>query len=415
MNTFLNSFRVKNFKAIHDSGTLKLTPLTVLIGDNGSGKSSFIEALQTLQDIVINGLNQAMINWSGFEHIWHKGVSHVIKDKINVVAGERKAQTHPMSFRLYGKNNRDFKTFISESKISLDKNGNDLFFVDEEVKIKDWKYSRNQDGKIKTNYKGNEAEAFPEALNLLPVFVRNSGVVSAVAVPDELADDKSLLQESLGWYISDWQFLTLTPQVMGRPNPQQRTGDSVRLLRDGSNIAEYLRGIQKLDSYAFEGIIETLQYVLPYASNLRPNLTSELERNVYLELAEADFRLPGWLLSSGTLRILALLAVLRHPTPPPLIVIEEIENGLDPRTINLILEEIHRTTEEGKTQVIVTTHSPYLLDLLNLSQIVLVERKNGNPVFTRPNNQEGLDEWASQFTVGRLYTMGVLNSLGKSK
>ena len=49
---------------------------------------------------------------------------------------------------------------------------------------------------------------------------------------------------------------------------------------------------------------------------------------------------PGWLLSTGTLRILALLACLRHPDPPPLLVVEEIENGLDPRTIHLLVEEI---------------------------------------------------------------------------
>jgi len=44
-------------------------------------------------------------------------------------------------------------------------------------------------------------------------------------------------------------------------------------------------------------------------------------------MTEGDFKIPDWLLSSGTLRILALLALFRHPTPPPLIVIEEIENG----------------------------------------------------------------------------------------
>ena len=63
--------------------------------------------------------------------------------------------------------------------------------------------------------------------------------------------------------------------------------------------------------------------------------------------------MPGWLLSTGTLRVLALLALLRHPHPPSLIMIEEIENGLDPRSVHLIVDEIRNAVEMGLTQVIV--------------------------------------------------------------
>src|SRR5439155_21647473 len=133
---------------------------------------------------------------------------------------------------------------------------------------------------------------------------------------------------------------------------------------------EYLITLRKLVHSAVERMVETLQYILPYARDLQPTLTSELERTVYLQMTEGDFKVPGWLLSTGTLRIVALLALLRHPTPPPLIIIEEVENGLDPRTIHLLVDEIRNAIESGRTQVILTTHSPYLLDLLDLSHIV---------------------------------------------
>ena len=192
--------------------------------------------------------------------------------------------------------------------------------------------------------------------------------------------------------------------------PQKRTSGTIRLAKHGSNIAEYLLSIRKIDPAVVDGIVETLQYVLPYARDVQPALTSELERTVYLQMTEGNFKLPGWLLSTGTLRILALLAVLRHPSPPSLLVIEEIENGLDPRTIHLIVEEIRNAVESGKTQIILTTHSPYLLDLLTLSQIVVVERdENGSPVFTRPGDDKALQEWTQKFAPGRLYTMGKLN------
>ncbi len=150
---------------------------------------------------------------------------------------------------------------------------------------------------------------------------------------------------------------------------------------------------------------------MPFAEDLQPAITSELDRKVYLMMSEENIadKLPGWLLSTGTLRILALLAVLRHPTPSPVIIIEEIENGLDPRTIHLLVDEIRYFVESGRGQVIVTTHSPYLLDLLNLSQLIVVERDtSGSPVFTRPASQKSLEEWAQRFSPGKLYTMGKL-------
>src|SRR5713101_1659655 len=92
----LQSFRLKNFKAVRDSGSIRLTPLTAFIGNNGSGKSSIIEGLETLQAIVEEGLDKAMQQWRGFEHIWHKGVSHELREM-----GERRpCYTNPITIAL---------------------------------------------------------------------------------------------------------------------------------------------------------------------------------------------------------------------------------------------------------------------------------------------------------------------------
>ena len=134
-----------------------------------------------------------------------------------------------------------------------------------------------------------------------------------------------------------------------------------------------------------------------------------MDRAVYLLLTERDFKVPGWLLSTGTLRILALLALLHHPSPPPLIVVEEIENGLDPKSVYVIINEIRRAIEDSKTQIILTTHSPYLLNLLHIDHLVLVERVEGGPVFRRPGDDEQLREWSESFGLGGLYTGGKLS------
>lgn len=138
-------------------------------------------------------------------------------------------------------------------------------------------------------------------------------------------------------------------------------------------------------------------------------MTMELQRTVYLRLSEAGIKqpLPGWLLSQGTLRLVALLAALRHPEPASVVFIEELENGLDPRGIHLLVEEIRLFLAAGG-QMVATMHSPYLLDLLDLSQLVVGERgRSGVPTFVRPSKRK-LKGWAERFAPGRLYTMGNL-------
>ncbi|MEW5986147.1 MAG: ATP-binding protein [Chloroflexota bacterium] len=390
----LQSFCLTNFKAVQNSGDVHFTPLTAFIGYNGSGKSSLVEGMETLQIIVERGLDEAMSNWRGFEYIWNQATRHDLQEP-QVFSREpptryepRHYHTNPMRFALAGRIKRG--DFWARTEVNIGPGGKELFIQYEQVVI-------NQQR---------------------PAWIRDSrGDVTYLDVRDvppqdsRIGDGESILGRALEGFVSSWQFLSLVPQMMGMPLPQRRAGGPARLAKDGSNIAQYLLGILELDRTAFASIAETLQYVLPYARDLQPQLTSELERAVYLQMKESHFKVPGWLLSTGTLRVLALLAALRHPTPAPLIVIEEIENGLDPRAVHLIVEEIRQVVESGSSQVIITTHSPYLLDLLDLSQIILTERYNGGqPVFTRPADELSLQEWAKRFGPGKLYTM---NRLGR--
>ena len=367
----LQSVRVRNFKAIVDSKVVKLGALTAFIGNNGAGKSSLIEALETYQTIVRDGLDIAMQRWLGIEHARHKGQE----------AKDRRGEfVNPISFELaIGISPRKVRRI--ELEANNDQKANRMFIAQDRISNNDGTWlERNNIGAMKTYGDGRSLLSAPMA---------------------------DFMEEAR--HVLDWQFLTLSPERMGLPVPQQRTGGRVRLARDGSNIADFLRDLRHQDLNAYDGIVQTMSYVLPYAIDLQPATTSELERKAWLRMKEADFEVPGWMLSTGTLRLLALLALLRHPNPPSLIVIEEVENGLDPRSIHLLVEEIRNAVLDGTTQVILTTHSPYLLDLLTLEHLVLVERDDkGQPRFIRPADNENLQRWAKSFAPGKLYTMGNL-------
>lgn len=375
-NIRLQSVRVRNFKAIVDSKVVKLGPLTAFIGNNGVGKSSLIEGLETYQSIVRDGLDVAMQRWLGIEYARHKGQE----------AKERAGKlVNPIGFELaLGESPRKVRRIGLEA--NNDTPANQMRIVQERVS--------ELDGTWFERSKIDADKLYGPARSILSV---------------PLPSCKALTSQVL-----DWQFLTLSPERMGLPVPQLRTSGGVRLARDGSNIADYLRDIRGQDLNAYNGIEETMKYVLPYAIDLRPATTTELERKAWIQMKEADFEVPGWMLSTGTLRLLALLALLRHPSPPTLIVVEEIENGLDPRSIHLIVEEIRNAVLGGTTQVILTTHSPYLLDLLTLEHLVLVERDDkGQPCFLRPADSANLQRWSADFAPGKLYTMGNLAGGGE--
>lgn len=397
----LQTFRLRNFKAVRDSGAIKFAPLTVFIGNNGSGKSSLIEGLETFQSIVVDGLDEAMNRWRGFENICNKAVPHVPY----YPADQRPCLTNPIRWEIRSGHSPDENVaadafYRAEIEVNASPSYDEIFIQAEKIRF------RVQD--VGIHYRDSYGRRKFDSLD------------GNLAVFDEtpwsfVPTGKSVFRDTVDYGIGDWQFLSLDSDRMGEPQPQNRSSQTTRLRKDGTNIGDYLRNIlnSKSGREVLDGIIETLRYVLPYAVDVQPAITSELQRTVYLQLSEADFKIPGWLLSTGTLRVLALLAVLRHPTPPPLLLIEEIENGLDPRTLNLIVEEIRYATQSGRTQVVVTTHSPYLLDLLHLSQIIVVERdETGQPIFFRPDEKQ-LGDWAREFAPGQLYTMSQLQRPAK--
>jgi predicted ATPase len=341
------------------------------------GKSSLLEALQMFKSIVTEGLDAAVRPWREFEHIYYKGK----KKKRKFIKDGIELQFAPMEFAFNVKlatksplNPTKFSTSIGQEVSSA---GN-IFFIEEKVNYKQFERSRDADN----NYITQERKA--------PWQTPDRSILSA--------------ELEIRRYVESWQFLSMNTFLMGDPHSQKKTSGPITLHKDGRNIAEFLLSIRDKDIEVYKGILETLQYVLPYAKDLQPQITQELEKMVYLQLSEQDFKLPGWMLSTGTLKILALLAVFRHPEPSPLIVIEELENGLDPRTIHLVITEIRNYIDNKKGQVLITSHSPYLLDQLHISQIVFVERKDEKVSLSRPADDEEVLEWSKKFAPGQLYT-----------
>jgi predicted ATPase len=389
----LEAARIRNFKAIRDSGRIDFTPLTVFVGNNGSGKSSVIEGLEFFRRMIVSSdLEDACRTWIDFRHIWNQASDH------KVVTGADGA-TNPMVFEIRGRTRGT--GYTARSEISESSSRGVPVFIREELSLHR-RFFRNRDER-------GLAKERPS---------KNKG-------PDKIIQPvqphQSLLSLDNHLDIDSWVFLDLSPTLIGAPGRRSPGRVPKRLSKTGRNLAEFLLDFYETDPNAFRDLLDTLRLVVPYARELTPRVVEDaIEKRILIEMREAssgkEFDLRGWVLSTGTLRVLALLACLRHPTKaPPVLFVEEIENGLDPRTVGLLVEEIRSAVESGSTQVIATTHSPYLLDKLSLSQLVLVERDpDGSPRFTRPSDDKEVLAWSKEFAPGKLYSMGTLSKRAES-
>ncbi|MDR1289875.1 MAG: AAA family ATPase [Planctomycetaceae bacterium] len=374
----LKNVTIKNFKAIQ-STTVKLTDLSVLIGNNGSGKSSFIEALQMLQDALIDGLSKTFQDrWFSFEYIRNADQKKLTGKKLF---------ENDIEIILRGKLGKD--SFTYKVGFNAVPNG-DLYIITNESLKKGTKTIFEKDIANTQMNNGVVISSLPE----------NQFQTSL-----QLADTKESFGVDFRNYVLSWQFLTLEPEQMYFPTQRNYSAQKVKMKHSGENLADFFRRLQNKPDLS-NLIIDKLRYVLPDLDYIGEDEIN-VQKHIYLFLKEYNGkRLPSWLFSSGTLRILALLSILNSEIPPPIIFIEEIENGLDPRTLNLLVAEMRGMLPEH--QFVVTTHSPYFLDLVDLRHVVVVERNKSNTEFFRPDDDKKLSMWKEKFSVGDLYKMNQL-------
>ena len=154
--------------------------------------------------------------------------------------------------------------------------------------------------------------------------------------------------------------------------PQRTDGDPNFLEEDFSNLALVVNDLlsrrlePSLDSY--------LKRFYESYESLHPRIFGNTIELIVNESGMSS-PLPASRLSDGTIRFIALLAILCHPDPPPLICIEEPEIAMHPDSLDLVVELLKQASE--RTQLIVTTHSPWLIDRLSAQtgfQVVVCER-----------------------------------------
>ena len=187
------------------------------------------------------------------------------------------------------------------------------------------------------------------------------------------------------------------------PQPVDQPNDF--LAEDASNLGLVLNSLERTGNTK-----DTLDSYLSRFYEQYKDYTASIEGGtvqVFLREKNLGHTVPATRLSDGTLRFLCLISILCHPSPPPLICIEEPELGLHPDILPLVAEMLIEASQ--RTQIIVTTHSDILVDALShIPEAVLVCEKESNATTVSRLDQDRLREWLKEYSLGDLWRSGEL-------
>ncbi|MCU0447921.1 MAG: AAA family ATPase [Microscillaceae bacterium] len=381
----LQKITIQNFRSLQNV-TLNLQDVNVLIGANNSGKTNFLKALEFFRNFIND---QVPKNDEQFKRICFQKKEVIISSKgkynpitINLTKKEKPNYEYLYALELYSAlkgleysqlvgfaqneikddfiiNDLDYiLKFFYEFRLQVFKNTNFMINPFDEDDIYKIFTSKGNKGDF-TIYRHNPGSKIQELEH-----IKFGGFLKEFATYDVFETQLVETFENLKIYQPDSSKLT---------KPYPLTGEK-SVNANASNLVAFLDNMRDEFPEVYQNIVRDLHTCLEEFIDLRfqkvePSLDSEERKlfgnQTFKKLGLADkFGNTYWAeeLSEGTLYFLALLAIIHQPNPPKLLLLEEPERGTHPRRIKEVMKFIFDLAEQKKIQVILTTHSPLVLD-----------------------------------------------------
>ena len=354
----LETITIRGFKSIAAIDKLKLTPINVLIGANGSGKSNFIGVFSFLHAIRDGRLQDYITKAGGADRVLHFGAKVTQKLEIEVV----------------------FEAEVNQYHITLQANDADQLYPTDEI-VSFWNKQHHRrpytDGLMRRGLEAGISD--PDTTNRVAKFVRQ--------------------------HFDRWRLYHFHDTSSGSPMKKTADVDDNRYLRpDGSNLAAFLYYLQQRHKASYGLIRRVVQQVAPFFDDfiLAPqNLNPDKIRLVWRH-KESDAYFDASSLSDGTLRFIALATLFLQPDEyrPSVILVDEPELGLHPYAITMLASLAKQAAV--KTQVILSTQSSLLLDHFTPEDVLVANRVNGGTQIERLKSEKLVD-WLTEYSLGQLW------------
>lgn len=375
--------KVRNFRALQDVEFKDLTPLTVLLGPNGSGKSTVFDVFAFLAECFELGLRRAWDKRGRARELKTRG-----SDGPVVVEIKYREPGYPMITYHLAVDERGGSPIVMEEWLRWKRgsHGQPFRFLDYREGI----------GRAVSGERPDEQDKRIE----IPLKSPDLLAVNALGQFAEHPRVAALRDFITGWYVS---YLS-SDSARGQPE----AGPQERLTKTGDNLANVIQYLAERHGERLERIFEVLRRRVPRIERVLAETMPD--GRLLLQIKDAPFSQPvlARFASDGTLKMLAYLVLLYDPAPPPFIGIEEPENFLHPRLLPELAEECRAAT--ASTQLLVTTHSPFFINVLRPNEVrVLWRDDRGYTRTQRACDLPGVDEFVAQGALlGHLWMEGQL-------
>jgi predicted ATPase len=408
-----------------------LGPVQALVGPNASGKTTFLDVLGLLSDLVRNRgdvLETVQSRSANFDKLIWQGTDDYRGSRDGFQIAVEAPIPDAVRARM-AEDKRKFNKVRYEIEIGFDANSNEIGLNHETL----WLRSDGADQQPR------QRDMFPSAPSNAPsIFVgaTKSGLFK-VAIKKTIGGNDNYYTEGAKSYtpsfrlgrtklglahipadeasfpVSTWfrellekgvQNVVLNSQVIRQPSPP---GLGLRFQSDGSNlpwvIAELKRDLQRFNDW-----LEHVRTALADIEDI-DTIERENDRHRYLMIKYANGAVvPSWLASDGTLRLLALTITAYLKDLNGVFLIEEPENGIHPRAIETVIQSLS-SIYDG--QVLIATHSPVALNMLEPAQVLCFAKdKTGATDIVAGDRHPALQDWKQgQPDLGVLFAAGILS------
>lgn len=379
----LNQVRVRGFKALYDTKFVKLQPLTLLIGRNGAGKSSLLEAIQWLQEAMARGLS-----WATNERF----------DSISELINRRTTTGIELDL-LFDEGKEEVRYFLAVKERT---GAIPRPIVAEET------CRENRRRRAVWTIKSRKGGGGPAVRSLRQLDMNPIRDGDALAIGSAWSRAGKTGVERAQAFVRDAVFLRLSPTALAKKESLTPSPKGPRVQDDGSGTVALLNSLsaeqRQWVAGRLSGVIEGAERVRLDAKD-KEQAFFVLGERMTVRGGQRVEDIPSWLVSEGTRRLVTLFCLLAVQPRPSLIAIEEIENGLDPWTLQLVFQELRIAADEG-IQIIVTTHSPFLLDHVDLEQVLRVQRQAGDTILKPATDFEAVAKYRGVIAPGAMYLSG---------
>lgn len=387
----LESVKIQGYRPFRDFHAL-LNPLEIMVGANGSGKSSLFEFLKFLRDSLYQDIPPEIVPGSIGQQIFHISGPEKFQWSIEVNTGR------PVNIlyegELIGPIGRTQITSerVQSSKPFAEKYKNPYIFMD--IKSGKGVVQDRQSGKWKEMDIRDEQDAVqepkPEQRQEIALRRPNQLTLSTITNPAmEILYD---LRE----YIRAWRFYSSFNIANYKIRKSVPIEQEPVLHEDAGNLSSVLHYLLTEHRSAFDELQQYLRSVIPGFKGLTVKarggpgevIAFWQEQGIDQDLSLAD-------LSDGILRLICWICLCIQPNPPSLICIDEPDQGVHPRTLPVLAGLFEKASE--RTQILLATHASYFLTQFDISQIAVLRKENGEAKFIKPGVSKVLLEMLNDF------------------